>query len=286
MTELFVQKISNHGQPVEKQHVPSVSVLMAVYWSDDPYWLGEALTSLVKQTLAPGEVVVVEDGPLPSALDQVLERFRDRLSLRRLSRGTSDGLGAALAWGLERCRNDLVARMDADDVCEPERLEVQAQAFSDAPELSVLGSHATVIDEHSQRIDRRRVPCPEEAIYRRIWACPFIHSAVMLRREAILRIGNYNSRLRTRQDHDLWYRCAEAGLHMRNLEAPLLKYREASQPKNRRLKVVLQHVAINLRGCYRVGVGVSGWVGSFGPLVLYFVPRTLADALRRRLKFS
>lgn len=264
---------------------PAVSILMAVYGGDDPGWLSEALASLDAQTLAPDEVVIVEDGPLPSELNQALESFQDHLPLRRWAQESSCGLGAALAWGLECCRNDLIARMDADDVCEPERLEVQAMAFLDDPDLAVLGSQATVIDEHSQRIERRRVPYSEDAIYRRIWACPFIHPAVMFRREAILRVGNYDSRLRTRQDHELWYRCAEAELHMRNLEAPLLQYREASQPKNRRLKVVLQHVAINLRGCYRVGVGVPGWVGSFGPLVLYFAPRTLADALRR-LKFS
>lgn len=265
---------------------PFVSVLMAVYGGDHPEWLSEALASLEAQTLAPDEIVIVEDGSLPSVLNQTLERFQHRLPLRRWAREYSCGLGAALAWGLERCRNDLVARMDADDVCEPERLEAQAQVFYDNPELAVLGSQATIIDESSQYKERRRVPCPEQVIYRRIWACPFIHPAVMFRREAILQVGNYDSRLRTRQDHELWYRCAEAGLHMRNLEAPLLQYREASQPKNRRLKVVLQHVAINLRGCYRVGVGVSGWVGSFGPLVLYFVPRALADALRRRLKFA
>lgn len=259
---------------------------MAVYGGDDPGWLSETLESLEVQTLAPDEVVIVEDGPLPSELNQTLECFHHRLPLRRLSRDSSSGLGAALAWGLEYCRNELVARIDADDHCEPNRLEVQAQAFHDDPNLAVIGSQATVINEYSQRIGYRRVPCSEDAIYKRIWACPFIHPAVMLRREAILRVGNYDSRLRTRQDHELWYRCAEAGLHMRNLEAPLLQYRESSQPKNRRLKVVLQHVAINLRGCYRVGVGFSGWVGSFGPLILYFVPRTLADAMRRRLKFS
>lgn len=265
---------------------PAVSVLMAVHGGDKPNWLGEALVSLERQTLPPDEVVVVEDGPLSPELDDTLNTFKGRLPLRRISYESSRGLGAALAWGLECCCNDLVARMDADDVCEVERLEVLAQSFEDDPNLAVLGSQATVIDEYSQLVEPRRVPCTEAAIYKRIWACPFIHPAVMFRREAIRQIGNYNVRSRTRQDHELWYRCAEAGMRMRNLEVPLLRYRETSQPKNRRLAVVLQHVGINLRGCYRVGVGLPGWVGSFGPLALYFIPRALADALRRRLKFS
>ena len=266
--------------------VPSVSVLMAVCASDSPAWLDEALRSLHGQNRLPDEVIVVEDGELSMSMDQTLSRYRQRLPLRRVPIRNRTGLGNALAMGMTAARGELVARMDADDACEPERLEVQARCFEDDPDLVVLGSAATLVDERGARVGERRMPITPDEIRARVWTCPFIHPTVMFRREAILKVGNYDAGLPTRQDYDLWFRCVAAGLTMRNLTQPLLRYRLKARPKHRRLSVVWRQTVIGWRGCRRTRAQPMIWVGVAAPLALYFLPMALAETVRNRYRFG
>lgn len=269
----------------ESDPLETVSLLMALHAGAKPSWVAEALESVCLQTRAPDEVVLVADGPLPRALEDIIATYAGRLVLHRVSFPENCGLGKALAEGLRVCHGSLVARMDADDVAEAQRLEKQIACFRHNPELAVLGTQANVIDGESRITGTKRMPVGERAVRDQVWACPFIHPSVMFRRDRILHVGNYNENLRTRQDHELWYRCVAAGLRMRNIDEPLLRYREVTPPKNQRLKVVLQHVWINWRGCWRLRLGVRAWAGSIAPLVLFFLPPKTAGVIRERFKF-
>lgn len=255
------------------------SVLMAVHGSDNPAFLRQALDSLERQSTFPSEVVVVCDGPLTEELEVVLNNASATLPQKMVCLPISRGLGAALKSGLNACSHETVARMDADDVCETNRFEVQSQEFA-GNNLDVVGTFATEIDEDGNPLRLRRVPLAQREIYRRVWACPFIHPSVMFLKSAILRVGSYDSSMRTRQDYDLWYRCVGSGLRMANIPLPLIQYRVASQPKNRSLRVVAAQVRIGLRNCRRFRLPFIQYLLVFAPVVLLMLPRKLAVRFR------
>ena len=121
------------------------SVLMSVYYQEQPAHLKEALDSVFDQTLPPDEVVLVEDGPLTPELERIIKGEQIlHPALKRVSLKQNVGLGLALREGLSHCSNDLVARMDTDDICKRERFERQTRFMEEHPDIDVLG---TWIDE-------------------------------------------------------------------------------------------------------------------------------------------
>lgn len=118
------------------------SVLMSLYKKEHPEYLRLALDSMINQTVKPDEIVLVEDGPLTDELYQVVEEYKHYLKL--VINEKNLGLGLALNEGLKECRNELVARMDTDDISKPNRCEKQLKRFEENPSLAIVGSH---IDE-------------------------------------------------------------------------------------------------------------------------------------------
>src|SRR5207244_11064859 len=138
-----------------------ISVILPV--SDpDPAFLTQAIASVLAQTEANFEVIVVEDlGKQPAA--DVLKNFADA-RIRHLHNPVRSGLGAALNHALAHSRGSLIARMDADDVCEPERFARQLAMFEGDPELTVAGSQIVIIDDDGKRIGSRSYPTSHAGI--------------------------------------------------------------------------------------------------------------------------
>lgn len=259
---------------------------MAVHASDRPDWLDEALASLAGQTRPADRVVVVEDGPPGAALDAVLSRHAHTLPIERVARARAGGLGAALATGLAACRAPLVARMDADDRCAPERFDTQCACFAGDPSLAVLGSAATLLSPDGESVGLRRKPEAPERVAALVWTNPFVHSSVMFRADAIRAVGGYDPALKTRQDYDLWFRCVEAGLRLRNLPEALVSYRVAARGKDRDLGVVWRQAVTGWRGCRRVRAPLHAWLGVASPILLALLPASFGRWVRERLKAS
>src|SRR5450830_930377 len=111
------------------------SILLSVYAKENPIYLKEALDSIwYNQTLKPDEIVVVKDGILPKNLDNTIFEFSKIAPLKIVSLPTNQGLGAALNIGLNHCKNDIVARMDSNDISCPERFFKQINYFIKNPE--------------------------------------------------------------------------------------------------------------------------------------------------------
>jgi len=181
---------------------PLVSVVMTVY-NGEP-WTAEAVQSILGQTFRDLELIVVDDGSTDSTAD-TLGRYRDhRLRIVRQSRA---GQTPALNRALQLSRAPLVARMDADDVALPRRLERQA-AFLDAhPEVGLLGTAGHEIGP-TGGIVRTLTPPTDDPTLRRalIRYNPLLHTSVMFRRALLEAVGDYDERLRVAQDYDLWLR--------------------------------------------------------------------------------
>lgn len=206
---------------------------MSLYKKEHPEYLRLALDSMINQTVKPDEIVLVEDGPLTDELYQVVEEYKHYLKL--VINEKNLGLGLALNEGLKECRNELVARMDTDDISKPNRCEKQLKRFEENPSLAIVGSH---IDEFVGTpyniISQRRVPITSEDIYnyakRR---SAFNHPAVMYRKSAVLSEGGY-SNLKRNQDVDLFGRMLFKGYNAENIDEALLWFRSSDELVARR----------------------------------------------------
>lgn len=209
------------------------SVLMSLYKNEHPEYLCLALDSMINQTVKPDEIVLVEDGPLTDGLYGVVEEYKSYLHL--VVNKANLGLGLALNEGLKECKNELVARMDTDDISKPDRCEKQIKRFEEKPELAIVGSH---IDEFigmtDNIISQRRVPISSEAIYNyNKKRSAFNHPAVMYRKSAVLSEGGYSD-LKRNQDVDLFGRMLYAGYKAENIDEALLWFRSSDELAIRR----------------------------------------------------
>jgi glycosyltransferase involved in cell wall biosynthesis len=207
--------------------MPPFTVLMAVYAREQPANLAAALNSIADQTVPPDEILVVKDGPLTPDLDRVLEEFGSRHEeLRIIALPMNVGLGKALNAGLAAASNELVARMDSDDISVSQRFERQIGQLADKPELSVIGSFiAEFVSDPAILTGIRAVPVEHAAIraaFSRI--SPVNHPSIVYRRSAVLASGGYSPDF-VQEDYHLWGKMLAAGYQFANISEPLVLMR-------------------------------------------------------------
>lgn len=212
------------------------SVLMSVYHKEKPEYLRQSIDSVFNQTLTPDEVILVEDGPLTKELYSVLDELTGKYPLlRRLPLSENRGLGRALNKGLKECSHELVARMDTDDICFPDRFEVQKNFMDAHPEVDVCSGW---LEEFEGNIDNvrsiKQLPETHEKIARYLKKRnPMNHPAVMFRKSAVLRCGGYQHFLLF-EDWHLWVRMYKGGSIFANIPRLLLHFRSSPDLFKRR----------------------------------------------------
>jgi glycosyltransferase involved in cell wall biosynthesis len=181
---------------------PAVSVLIGV-WNGAPQ-VGEAIQSVLSQTAADLELIVIDDDS-SDATPAILKSFHDpRLRITRRARG---GLTSALNAALAMARAPLVARLDADDIALPQRLERQLEYLKGHPDVGLLGTAARETDAAGQEVTIVRPPMDDAEIRRTlIRRNPFVHSSIVMRRAAVEQAGGYDEAFPVAQDYDLWMR--------------------------------------------------------------------------------
>lgn len=209
------------------------SVLMSLYKKEHPEYLRLALDSMLNQTVKPDEIVLVEDGSLTDELYAVVEEYKPYLHI--VINKTNLGLGLALNEGLKVCRNELVARMDTDDISKPDRCEKQLERFKEKPELAIVGSHVDeFIGDPTNVVSRRSVPLSSDDIYNYAKKrSAFNHPAVMYRKSTVMSEGGY-SNLKRNQDVDLFGRMLYDGHKAENIDEALLWFRCSDELAARR----------------------------------------------------
>lgn len=200
-----------------------VSVLLPVH--NGGRFLDEALRSVLGQTHRRLEVIAVDDGSTDGSL-AVLRAWAHRDErVRVLVNGAAGGVAAALNQALERAQGPLVARMDADDVCHPRRLERQLALLAARPEVGACGTGITHVDGRGRPLPSLLTTVPQGPRGVRICAAistPVFHPTVVMRTDLLRERGGYDERA-VLEDLDLWLRCAD--VDMVNLPEPLLRYR-------------------------------------------------------------
>lgn len=212
------------SMPNDPSPVPKVTVLMPVY--NAARYLREALDSVLSQTFADFELLIVDDAS-SDASAAVIRQYHDR-RIRLVRNDSNLGVAGALNRGIELARGRYLARMDADDICHPERLERQAAYLDGHPEVSVIAAQVELIGAGGEELgvwqqDREAVTW-EEIRHQLPAANCLAHPSVMMRREVLLNYG-YHAGAPYAQDYELWLRLAAKGCRIEKLAQPLLKYR-------------------------------------------------------------
>ena len=270
----------------------SYSVLMSVYKKDNPSFLTAAIESMLNQSVLCEQFIVVGDGPLPENLQKVIEEFASKqqelFTVVKLSENM--GLGRALDKGLEVCRNNLVARMDADDISLPSRCEKLLDLFDKNPKLGLAGTNIDEFYDNPQNIvSSRKVPCDYESIRKFMRRrSSFNHPSVMFKKSEVVRCGGYGE-MKYKQDFDLFARMLNMDCYALNLDESLLLFRSNKDNYKRRrsweyCKSYIDVALVNYKRGYCSIIDLAYII--VGQLTLHFAPmwlmKKLSDSLLRK----
>ncbi|ANO35265.1 hypothetical protein A6E01_17240 [Vibrio breoganii] len=253
---------------------------MSLYQKESEIFLEECLVSLEKQTRLADEVVIVFDGFIPDNLESLVFRFKNKLNIKVIKLTENVGLGRALNEGLAACGGDIVARIDTDDYCYPKRLELQERYLMNNPKVGIVGSFAKLVDFQGDFQGIRSNPTTNDQIYKELWCCPLLHPSVMYRKNIITAVGGYNSRLKRRQDYELWFRVAKIGAIFHNIDKPLIAYRYDRETNKRQSpKIAFQQGIIGFKGSMALKLGIIKSLLCFYPFFRSFLPSALQHKL-------
>lgn len=211
------------------------SVLMSVYIKEKPEYLEECLKSLDNQTLKANEIVIVQDGPITDELKEVLNKYKALgLPIKDVILAENQGLGIALSYGIKECSNEIVARMDTDDIAIPTRFEKQIKFLVDN-NLDVCSSHIKEFEDNPENIiATRMVPLTHEEILKyQKKRSAFNHMAVMFKKSSVLKAGNYKN-CPLMEDDMMWVDMILSGARCGNMDDYLVIARTNSSMIDRR----------------------------------------------------
>lgn len=259
----------------------SYSVLLSIYAKENARYLRQALDSMLAQTVPPSEIVMVKDGPLTPELDAVLGEYDCNHPglFCFVSYEENHGLGYALREGVLACSNEVIARMDTDDIARANRMEKQLAAIEGG--LDMVGSQVIeFIESPDKPVATTNLPEGMDAIVayskRRN---PFRHPPMTFKKSKVLEAGNYSAQYLYFEDWDLFNRMLAIGCRADNVHEPLVAMRVSEDFYARRGGLTyLKHA-----WKFKVGQMRSDW---FGPtdFLASFVPHAAACLMPNSLR--
>lgn len=264
------------------------SVLMSVYYKEKPEWLDYAIKSMLDQTVKTNDFVIVKDGHLNEELDEIIDNYikeyPELFNVIELKENV--GLGPALRIGVEKCKNEWIARMDSDDFSISTRCEKEINKIKSNPDLDIVGSDiAEFIGDINNVTSYRILPHTNEEIYKYARRrCPFGHPSVMLRKSKVLEAGNYR-KYHLVEDYDMWARMIEKNAKCFNFNEVLVYMRVNEDFYKRRggikyLKTILEFKnELYKKGFYSIKDYI---ISSSAHIVMCLLPNNLRSILYKK----
>ena len=236
------------------------SVLMSVYHKEKAGHLKESITSMLGQTICTNDFVIVCDGELTAELDKIISSYSEKsgeiFNIVRLPKNV--GLGQALNEGLAHCKNEIVARMDSDDISMPGRCELQLAKMSEL-DLDIISGTVKEFDgDISQTFSTRILPETHEEILKFARKRnAFNHPCVMFKKSSVESAGGYKP-FHLCEDYYLWVRMLQNGARGYNIQQPVLYMRAGDAMYKRRAGFKYLKSMVKFRW-YMKRSGFSGW---------------------------
>ena len=195
-----------------------VSVIMAVFNAEN--YLAESIESALTQTHLNLELIICNDGSDDNSRIVLSEITDSRVII--LDNDSNRGVSETRNRCLQIAKGSFIAILDSDDIWEPDKLEKQLEYFRQHPGTDIVGTQVTEIDSHGQTLGERIFPSHHKAIFdSRLWFCPFLHSSILVRREAM---HKYDSETKQAEDWEVENKILLRG-HGANLDERLVRYR-------------------------------------------------------------
>ncbi len=214
---------------------PQFSATIGCYKNDNPNDFETAFLSIYNQSIRPDEIIITVDGPIPSELDIVVQRFEKEFNAIVLRSETNNGLGLAHAKAVSYAKYDWIAIMDADDISVHNRFEKQLAVVAEHPETSIVGGQIDeFIDTPQNIVGIRDVPLNDDEIKKYLKRrCPFNHMTILLNTNFVKKAGNYKD-WHYNEDYYLYCRMLECGAVFRNIPDVLVHVRVGNEMYRRR----------------------------------------------------
>jgi glycosyltransferase involved in cell wall biosynthesis len=207
-----------------------LAVIMSVYKNDKLEFLRESVNSILDQYFFDFDFFIAIDGPVISEIEYYLDTLNDeRVRILRIEKngGLAGALNYLLGFVMKNPDYKFIARMDADDISMPSRLEKQRDFLNSNAEVAIVGCWYEEIDEYGKHKSFRRLPSKHEDLRKRYYTrSPFAHPSVMYRRELIENAGFYPTDTVLMEDNVLWGKALKAGLRFANIPEYLLRFRK------------------------------------------------------------
>ncbi len=220
-----------------RKNLPPYSVLMSVYQKEKPQNLSESLESILLQTVPPDELILVCDGKLTDELNVIIKAFESEYQkiFRSVRLLENVGTGMAANEGIKECQNELIAKMDSDDVCVPDRFQRQLMMFLKNPKLDMVGGYIEEFDDTTKEpIAIKKTPISHEEIlkYARRRS-PFNNQTLIYRKSFAQKVGGYTD-IKRCEDYEFITKMLMAGAVGENMPEVLVRYRVTKDNYKRR----------------------------------------------------
>jgi glycosyltransferase involved in cell wall biosynthesis len=232
---------------------PKISVIMPAYNAEK--YIAEAIGSVLSQTFKDFELIIIDDASRDRTWEIIKKYSRKEKRILALHNKKNLKLSKTLNIGINKSSGAYIARMDADDLCEPDRLEKQYRFMEHHKNVGILGGSMSVMKEDKTIIGKRTYPLDDLSIRKNIfWYSPFSHPLVMLRRSVIEKVGGYDHKFNPAEDYELYFRIGKIS-KFSNLPDTLLRYRiveksmTTGSTKNMELQTIkIRHLYAHSKG--------------------------------------
>jgi len=202
---------------------PKVSVIMPFYNCEK--YLDKAISSILNQTFQDFEFIIINDASTDRS-DEIVKKYLTDKRIVYIKNCERKGIVYNLNKGIEIAKADIIARMDGDDISEPQRLEVQYQFLQRNPNIALVGCFVKLINEKGEICGRKIKPIKHEEIKKDILVyATLIHATIMIRKDVFKKVGFYREQYLWCEDIDLWYRIIFSGYEVANIPQYLYQYR-------------------------------------------------------------
>ncbi len=260
-----------------------ISVIMGIYNQQNREQLSKAITSVLSQTFRNFEFIIYNDGSNEAVTEYLRKYSRTDNRIRFIDNPVNHGLAYSLNSCIDAAKGKYIARMDGDDICVSDRLQIQYDYLQQHPEIAFVGSNAHLLDDHGIWGVRRMPGQPQARDFLRY--SPFIHPTVMIRRSVFEETEAYCAQKQTLrcEDYELFMRLWRLGYQGYNLQQELLLYREdrASYQK-RRLCYRIDEMKLRYRNFKALHMLLpTGWLYVLRPLAAALVPGNMILGVKK-----
>ena len=253
---------------------PLVSIIMGAYNCENT--IESCIESILKQTYKNWEFIICNDCSTDNTLS-ILKDFQKKDNrIIVICNEKNLRLAASLNKCLKVARGKYIARMDADDISLPERLEKQVEFMEKNKDFDVVGCNRIIFDESGEKGIRKSIEFPNKEIL--LKGTPFAHPTIMMKKETYEKLGGYVSNKTTMraEDLELWFRFYEKDYKGYNIQIPLYKYRETKKDFSKRdLKAAIQTSRVYWRGYKKIKIPIYKRIYFLKPIIAALIPNCI-----------